>query len=405
MKFGKSAKTMLISAATAAVVFGGIGVTSAITSGGEGKLCAEKTTGVVRYTAASCLKSELALTLGRQGPAGAKGATGADGETGPKGATGATGPKGDRGARGAKGDAGADGATGPKGETGAAGADGATGPKGETGPTGPKGDTGAAGADGATGPKGDTGASGADGATGPTGATGPAGPPGPTGATGPAGADGVDGGGACQRGFECRLGDTGPGGGIVFYVAPSTFSSGSACGSSCKYLEMAPAGWNGGSGDPKRAWTDDSSVRTSATGQGIGDGFVNTATILAALPSDGTSTSAAKLANSYRGGGLTDWYLPSKGELNQMCITWSGASTGGICSGDATTGKSGVAGFSPVLTDYPYGVWYWTSSELPTGQPYYAFAQKFDSVSPYSAGTSNDDNKSTLRLVRPIRAF
>nr|WP_316639890.1 DNRLRE domain-containing protein [uncultured Roseateles sp.] len=86
---------------------------------------------------ASAHVARLDLTLADQGPAGARGATGA------------TGPKGDTGAAGAKGD------TGPAGA------------KGDTGPAGPKGDTGLTGA---------TGARGVTGAAGPIGATGPAGP-------------------------------------------------------------------------------------------------------------------------------------------------------------------------------------------------------------------------------------
>ena len=71
---------------------------------------------------------------------------------------------------------------GPAGATGPAGADG------EDGATGPAGADGADGADGATGPAGADGADGADGATGPAGATG---------ATGPTGADGVVNGVTC----------------------------------------------------------------------------------------------------------------------------------------------------------------------------------------------------------------
>jgi hypothetical protein len=58
------------------------------------KVCANKTTGAMRYLSkGSCKKSEKALTwnqMGPQGLSGNNGADGAKGETGPKGETGAT---------------------------------------------------------------------------------------------------------------------------------------------------------------------------------------------------------------------------------------------------------------------------------------------------------------------------
>jgi hypothetical protein len=46
----------------------------------------------------------------------------------------------------------------------------------------------------------------------------------------------------CANGGACIVGNTGPGGGKVFYVASSNFTStGSNCGTACKYLEAAPS--------------------------------------------------------------------------------------------------------------------------------------------------------------------
>ena len=49
---------------------------------------------------------------------------------------------------------------------------------------------------------------------------------------------------SCQMGGACALGDTGPGGGKVFYVATNQFTCGVTLMAKCLYLEAAPAGWN-----------------------------------------------------------------------------------------------------------------------------------------------------------------
>ena len=156
--------------------------------------------------------------------------------------------------------------------------------------------------------------------SGPAGATGPAGP---QGETGPAGANGtttnshiknicgVDGTSACAVGLK------GPGGGIVF-MTPSTPGNTSGL-----FYEAAPATWNSSSGDPLSAWcnnaTDLLGVASSLTGTGAMDGAAKTAVMLGVC-----TTGAANLADAYtatvNGVVYGDWFLPSKGELNQMYV-------------------------------------------------------------------------------------
>ena len=70
---------------------------------------------------------------------------------------------------------------------------------------------------------------------------------------------------------------------------------------------------------------DDSSIRfyngsdavSGATGTAIGTGSANTDAIIAAQGATETSY-AAGVARAYTGGGFTDWFLPSKDELNEM---------------------------------------------------------------------------------------
>ena len=139
------------------------------------------------------------------------------------------------------------------------------------------------------------------------------------------------------------VGSTGPGGGIVFYVSELPFTSGAACGSSCRYLEAAPVDWNGGpgSGDPELAWGGgNGSVGQcsnndipGATGLAVGTGFANTAAIMATCPdvSGNDSAQAARATDNYaptvNGAAITDWFLPSQDELNALDVSVVGGLT------------------------------------------------------------------------------
>jgi hypothetical protein len=166
----------------------------------------------------------------------------------------------------------------------------------------------------------------------------------------------------CATGGTCAVGETGPGGGIVFYVSATNFTStGSDCGTACKYLEAAPANWLAGTtGDPLRSWaTNVNSNQTTAVsgadGTAIGSGYQNSRDI-DAQTGNVAASSAAVLAREYGGGSKSDWFLPSKDELNELCkyAKNTGQAAGGAtqCSGGA---NAAVRGF----TETPY----WSSSE------------------------------------------
>jgi len=134
----------------------------------------------------------------------------------------------------------------------------------------------------------------------------------------------------CAQGGTCIVGNTGPGGGLVFYVASDFTSTGSDCNTTCKYLEAAPVGWGNGisvitgettgtsTADPILFWcSNTTTLRNATTKTAIGDGRPNTATGTEA--GWATCTSGAMYqAELYAGGGKTDWHMPSFNELGQM---------------------------------------------------------------------------------------
>nr|WP_286672582.1 tail fiber protein [Cohnella hashimotonis] len=128
-----------------------------------------KNDGQIRIVAkaASCKKTEKAISWNVVGPKGDKGDRGAPGPQGPQGAKGDAGPTGAIGPQGAKGDAGPIGAIGPQGAKGDAGPTGAIGPQGAKGDAGPTGATGPQGVKGDTGPAGPQGPPGTAGSAGP----------------------------------------------------------------------------------------------------------------------------------------------------------------------------------------------------------------------------------------------
>jgi len=198
----------------------------------------------------------------------------------------------------------------------------------------------------------------------------------------------------CVVGTSCLIGSTGPGGGVVFYDAGRQQSWG-------RYLEFAPHEW-----DKQIWWNGDepgrtlcrssSNVRTSekfitdevlidkiTRGTEIGAGKANTESILS-----GCSTfSGAEMIRAYQGGGASDWYLPSKDELNELCKYVRHQVTG-----DAKIQCNSRGDLRAGFGEY----FYWSSTE---------YDNTYGLVQGFERGNQAALLKDEATAGRPIRAF
>jgi hypothetical protein len=185
----------------------------------------------------------------------------------------------------------------------------------------------------------------------------------------------------------CKVGDIGPGGGIVFYDAGKEEYWG-------RYLEMAPQSCEG----VRYAWRpagnnntvykpqgDKTAAELRVLAKGIGMGKVNTRIITLAL---GAGKYAAKYAEDLVCGGRDDWFLPSKDELD---TAYNRLAQNRVGSKDTPIG-----GFNKG--------YYWTSTDYndkTAWSQYFMDGQQFDRVQ------TMDGNRTPPNpfRVRAIRAF
>jgi hypothetical protein len=165
------------------------------------------------------------------------------------------------------------------------------------------------------------------------------------------------------------VGDTGPGGGRIFYVSEEGFTM-TDNGETAHYLEAARFDI----GETK-AWASSEYIGTNIPGTeaAIGAGRKNTALILAT----DAAAPAAKACKDLTAGDKNDWFLPSGDELDQLSLNW----------------RTALGGFSATER-------YWSSLQV-EGTHFYsqAIARMFGSTQIYSRA------KSEALKVRPIRAF
>jgi len=174
----------------------------------------------------------------------------------------------------------------------------------------------------------------------------------------------------CAQGGACQVGDTGPGGGKVFYVSGSAINAVAGISGGGIYLEMAPATftkttykWCLGPANPN-------TTLFGATATAIGTGAANTKIMI-----DNCSGGAGFEAANLTLGGQSDWFLPSFSELSEI---YAKRNMLGLGSGTAAAGYV-----------------YWSSTEST-----YMFAA---SLVPWAGVGAQNKDQATPYL--PIRAF
>ena len=194
----------------------------------------------------------------------------------------------------------------------------------------------------------------------------------------------------CAEGGTCVVGDTGPGGGKVFFVKSTgsfaksrtvnngisvrTFTtaltSGEQAALTFDYLEVAPTQ----SGTSINFGTN--GLITGGTSTLIGTGASNTSRIISTLTSDDASNNAAYFADAYSNNSKTDWFLPSYDELLLIMILSLESDSSG-----------------PNIGSFPDGLWSSTTNDVTSAR--------------YSARNqlSGDVTKGAPQKVRAIRSF
>jgi hypothetical protein len=162
-----------------------------------------------------------------------------------------------------------------------------------------------------------------------------------------------------------KIGDTGPGGGKIFYVSEAGFTL-TADGTICHYLEAAPVN----QGNLRWATSRYEGTRMG-TEEAIGTGKSNTDVILAT----DISAPAAEACKEYRGGGKSDWFLPSLAEMAQL-----------------HKNRRAVDGLG--------ASYYWSST-----QTSYGGSSSYAWILNFSNGDQNPGGKRNTYSVRAVRAF
>jgi hypothetical protein len=174
----------------------------------------------------------------------------------------------------------------------------------------------------------------------------------------------------CATGGVCVVGETGPGGGVVFYVSGTAINAADGISTGGLYLEAAPSTFSKTTFTWCTGFTNSNTTTIGGTSSAIGTGAMNTK-IVSSMCSGGAVYEAANLTL----GGKSDWFLPSAGELLQMY------------------NQKSILGFGTGTT--AAGYLYWGSNET----------ENWVAASLVPANGVGGQNKAQATPYWPIRAF
>jgi hypothetical protein len=155
----------------------------------------------------------------------------------------------------------------------------------------------------------------------------------------------------------------------------------------CRFIDNKENKWNQSSLDPQCMWAGGFDSVYGATGTAIGTGSANTSAIITQSSTVGT---AATVARAFQGGGKTDWFLPSKDELNALCKWALNDTVNAICDPGRST-QYGRKGFA--------GNYYWSSTKWSYCYTDHSWLQEFNT------GVGTIRHQVDEYYVRPVRAF
>lgn len=213
---------------------------------------------------------------------------------------------------------------------------------------------------------------------------------------------------SCAQGGQCKIGDKGPGGGLVFYVGTTPINAVegvSTGGLYMEFLDLSTEFGNGAGQTPSPQWgckgmsipATQSPEVNKVHADSVGKGAQNTKAIVDACKTAGIP---AAIALNLDRNGQSDWFLPSRGELNQVCWFVRGQVKGTVdeCSPDLPVVRTDIS------TQPLENLRYWSSTE---GNGDYARTFSFNAttgkdgkLSIYSGGVRKDTTYPNIGVVR-----
>jgi len=230
---------------------------------------------------------------------------------------------------------------------------------------------------------------------------------------------------SCALDGICAVGDTGSGGGTIYFASVSAFTApGTICDTNCHYLEVAKKKWDGvNNADSVSLQLSSTAAILPAQDQGtsfgsqlgtyrgtteknnwfIGQGFINTK-LIAEITGQTTANSVAARARAFAPTGYSStvgqWFIPSFNELNELCKYANGQTTGNTslqCMGNTpfqsfqTTTSEGFKGTNNYFSSSIRG----TAGAISVSVIYFGNGE-----SNHGVGFYND-----AREFRPVRVF